>query len=212
MIVMRKIAVALGALISIMTTVGAFAAPVPKKVQITDPANDANYLNDQAGSFYADVDAGDVPAGNALTEADILKVWFTHTAKTLTVHFQTAAPLPGPVPLFFMVKSNPLDEPGLRNGCALIHAWVDADGSHAAGGDCRIGSRDAKVTFGELPDGTGILEITIVRTASIDFMPGNGIVAPRALSQHRFHDNGPVPSVNLPVIDNTKPGSNYKFD
>ena len=209
---MRKIAVSLGVLMSLVGSMTAFAGTtVPKKVQIADAAGDANYANDQVVSTFAPAEAGDVAAASAIPQADILKVWYTHDAKTVTVHIQTAAPLPGPIPLFFMAKSNPGDANGTVNGCTSLYAAVETEVVDAAVADCATGTREGKASFSELPDGTGVLEITGDRVASVSFMPGASITAPRAYSMNTTQRSMGMPSLNLPVIDNTKAGADYKL-
>lgn len=209
---MRKLSVSIAVLMFLAWSVAAWAGTsVPKKVQIVDPANDANGVNDQVVSSFADASFGDVAAATTIPQADILKVWFSHTNKDITAHIQTAAPLPAPVPLFFMIKSNPSDAQGARLGCVSLYAAVETDIEEAEGGDCASGLRPAKARFQELPDGTGVLEITVTRMASVEFMSGKALLSPRAFSQHTtYRSMGMIPA-NVPVIDNTKAGKDYKL-
>ncbi|MBW3609892.1 MAG: hypothetical protein KY463_16505, partial [Actinobacteria bacterium] len=80
---------------------------VPEVVNIEDPLNDANFLNDQGnrgntgfqGDHSSPVDAGSV--------SDVLKVWFTHDATNVNLHIQTQAPGPATTAILYQMYSNP---------------------------------------------------------------------------------------------------------
>ncbi|MGH2757423.1 MAG: hypothetical protein ACRDI3_06515, partial [Actinomycetota bacterium] len=77
---------------------------VPQNVQIEDPAGDANFLNGQGNDLPI---GGDISTPVDLTVPDILKVWFTHDAKTISAHVQTEAPPPATEGAYnFMVGVN----------------------------------------------------------------------------------------------------------
>ena len=206
---MKGAVLSLSLAVALTASSASASAPVPRKVQISDPAGDANGVNDQVASSAAEADFGDVAAANTVPQADILKVWYSQTPETLTVHIQTAAPLPAPVPLYFMVKSNPNDSS--RTGCSALYAAIETEVVEAMAGDCNSSYSEARATFEELPDGTGVLHIEADRPSSAYFMPGQKLVAPRAFSHHTTLRSQGMPPANLPVIDNTKPGADYKL-
>ena len=79
---------------------------IPETVSIEDPLDDANGINDQGnradfgfqGDHATPIDAGSV--------SDVLKVWFSHDAESVSVHFQTQAPAPASTATLFEVFSN----------------------------------------------------------------------------------------------------------
>lgn len=58
---------------SLVGSMTAFAEPV-ERIQIEDPAGDANYINDQVGPFLGLVNHGDVAAVSVIPQADIVKL------------------------------------------------------------------------------------------------------------------------------------------
>lgn len=94
---------------------GASAAPaqavtkVPDKVQIEDPLNDANFLNDQDNA-YGTPAAGEgdhTGPADVGSVSDFLKVWFTNTKKTVSVHILTERPPPASTTIYYRVAASP---------------------------------------------------------------------------------------------------------
>ncbi len=115
-----------GLLAAVMVLSGLVALPahgattVPEVVQITDPVNDANFVNDQdrtepqvagqGGDNRALCDAG-APECDASTVSDLIKVWFTNTADTVSLHILTQRPPPAISTIYYRVASNPGEGP-----------------------------------------------------------------------------------------------------
>ena len=99
------------------------ATKVPAKVQIEDPLNDANALNDQdvtgapisgEGDHAAQADAGSV--------SDFLKVWFSNTKKTISVHILTERPPPATSTVYYRIAANPGEgEVGANTARGCLH-------------------------------------------------------------------------------------------
>lgn len=206
---------ALGA-VSLLLLPAAAAAPAsapvpPKKVQVSDPAGDANFVNDSSTHYNSQGVGPDLgnQAGPAdvSAEADILSVWFTHTAKTVTAHIQTEAAPTGQTPIAYFVATNP------RNfghwGCLLFVLRL-SDPNEASpqigyltdscnGVDRALG----KQSITEFTDGTGHLTITVPRSASSLLGPGSVIASP--VADARIGIGTP------PVTDDTARGTSYRI-
>lgn len=205
---MRAIGVLLVALLVPSLFGAALAEPV-ERIQIEDPAGDANYLNDQFGPFLGSVNHGDVEAVNVIPQADILDVRFSHDKKTVTAQIHLAAALPSPVPLQFLVKANPVDAGVGQTGCAVFSARVAAGEEEdltASGGDCFAGLEEATATVLALENGSGFVYISVPRKHSGMFSPGLTLVDPRASTQQLTEGYA------LPTVDQTKTGDDYKLD
>ena len=189
---------------------GAASAP-PRKVQISDPAGDANYVNDASthqGSAGTAPDFGN-QAGpvDASSEADILGVWFTHDAKAITVHIRTeAAPSEG-TPVAYFVATNPANYG--HWGCLLFVLRLNdrAEAKSEVGymiDQCGAEERiEATHSITGFKDGTGHLSISVPRSGSELLGQGSVISAP--VSDARLGFGTP------PVTDDTERGTSYKL-
>ena len=161
---------------------------VPKVVQIKDPAGDANFVNNQTGPGE---ERNDVTPAD-LSVPDILSAWFTHDAKTISVHIQTEAPPPGSESAYrFAVTVNP-ESPEL---CLYLEAFIP--GPTWAGGDSssRVmpcypngkvpdeGRVPGELAIHESADGTGITSMTFPRWAGRAFADGGVLESPSARTQ-----------------------------
>ena len=188
------------------------SAPVPpRKVQVSDPAGDANFLNDASAHYNSQGILPDLgnQAGPAdvSAEADILSVWFTHTAKTVTAHIQTEAAPTGQTPIAYFVATNPTNFG--HWGCLLFVLRLN-DPNEASpqvgyvtdscnGVDRVLG----KQSISEFTDGTGHIAITVPRSATALLGPGSVIASP--VADARIGLGTP------PVTDDTARGTSYKL-
>ena len=215
----RAIATALALSIAGLGVIAAPAAggsglKVPKKVQITDPAGDANFLNSQGG----DVPIGeDNPTPADLSAPDILSVWFTRDAKSVAVHIQTEAPPSAQDAYKFAVTVNPES----ADGCLFFEVFIP--GTTWVGGtasarllscqDGDIGSAEdvpGRLKITELTDGSGVMTATFPRWASRALADGEALKSPSARSQLITGSATGVNALFLTVFaDRTKPGKDY---
>ncbi len=182
---------------------GAVAAPKPS---VEDPANDANFINDQGtgdGSFGDHVGPAD-----ASEIADLLSVTFTNDKKNLYVHIETestALPIAGEG---FRVRTNP-DGPG---GVYCLYFEIFFPGAQNTVTDWVAHLRDA-CAANETIEATGTLSplggflIEVPRKAHDGLGKGSKLTAPQAGS---FLYSGTYPAgVVRPFLDTTKPGTDY---
>ena len=185
----RRVACLVGAGALAASVLGApaqAAVTVPEEVQIEDPYQDANFLNDQRrpglilnGEPVVPDDDDHVTPEDTSATVDIGKVWFSNTAETVSVHIQTEAPAPTEEAVRYDVFTNPGEgtvASDALNGCLRFVAVVP--GTAPGGGTyqgpafaklndfCNDGSSvltnsvDAELTIEELEDGSGVLTIT----------------------------------------------------
>lgn len=178
------------------------AAPrVPKKVQVVDPAGDANFVT--FTDYPTPVDASAV--------GDLLKVWFTNDKTTISAHIQIEAAPPDGLSHMFRVWTNPDDGyltfgliiPGANRTGSEEPFFYDTNGQR----------RDASAEVVALPDGSGLVTITVSRVYSPLFATGGRLVQPYADSgQGTGHQFGPEeggPVIPYPFFDATREGSDY---
>jgi hypothetical protein len=196
---------------SVVLVLPAHAQPeVPEKPNIEDPAGDANYLNSQGTGEPGE----DQTTPQDLTVSDILAVWFTHDAKTISMHFQTEGPPPSSnASYLYRVYANPGDN---ESGC--IRFDVFTEGPTFVGGPVGV-LRDecaedfepveGEVVVEEGPEETGITTLTLERSSHEALADGAVITSPWAEVRNA---TGPVPGVGtliFPIVDDTKIGSDY---
>ena len=199
----------------------AAATEVPAQVNVKDPANDANAVNDQGAAYYVDERGDHQGPANLDSRADILAVWFSNTRTVLSVHVQTAANPPTPTAAYgFRVYANPTDEQ--PQGCTTFEALVSGPTwrgeSQARIRDLclRPGTGTTSELFARGPvttedgrDGTGILTMAFEVGTAPMIEACDVIVKPRADSRYVI---GPAsPFLMAPVLDNTKAGSDYRI-
>jgi len=183
---------------------------VPAVVQIEDPAGDSNYLNSQGVGLPF---GGDQTTPADLTVSDILKVWWTNDAETISAHFQTEAPPPSSNAAYlFRVFTNPGTD--AEDGCLWWEAVVEGPTFQ---GDPFARLRDmcaetdpveGTLTISTLEDETGVITITLPRESNAAFAAGGTIVAPIAEVRNATGATGAGP-VTAPVADDTKVGTDY---
>ena len=84
------------------------ATTVPAKVQIEDPLGDSNFLNDQDTTGTPASGTGDqTTAADAGSVSDFLKVWFSNTKTTISVHILTERPPPAISTIYYRIAANP---------------------------------------------------------------------------------------------------------
>lgn len=183
----------------------------PKKVQISDPAGDANFVNDNSAhqnSAGVAPDLGDQAAPvDASSEADLLSVWFSHDAKTITAHIRTEVAPAGDARVAYFVATNP--ESFGHWGCLLFVLRMN-DPNEAGPrvayltDSCGSGDRiDGKSTISEFKDGTGHISITVPRSGSP--LLGDGLLVSSPVADARIGIGTP------PVTDDTQRGSDYRL-
>lgn len=181
------------------------AAPKPS---IVDPANDANFVNDQGtgdGSF------GDFEtAADASSFADLLEITFTNDKKNLVVHIGTESNAPPAAGEGFRVRVNP-DGPG---GIYCLNFEIFYPGAQNNMTAATAHLRDACDANAVIEAEAGIsplgaLSITLPRKSHDAFGKGKKLAAPQAQS---FLWSGTYPNgVAGPYLDTTKVGTDYKL-
>lgn len=201
---------------------------IPHHVQITDPAGDANGLNNQ-GIVDEPISDEALPA-QPEPAADILKGWFTQDRRTVSAHLQVASTKVS-VPLSYRVRANvtPVDDdvPGLGLVDCLVfvahlHAGTAGPLEKSSSGsfyDCNRPDESStprapiyfrgKLVVTNNPDGTGTITITVARS----LLPPKGSVlhAPTADSRILIEnpDREKRSGTGALTIDDTRPGKNY---
>jgi hypothetical protein len=187
-----------GALIaSVFSALPAQAATeVPAVANIEDPAGDAN------GHSFATGTGG----GLSFRAADILKVWFTNDADTISTHIQTN----GSVQLESLTYVVYVD-PGVGDDCMQIRGtsggnFNDPFASLNLSGDCGSGTEVAgEFIQEEGPDETGIHTIKLPRSLNEAFQDGKVLATPNAL----VGQNAQAVSPRVGIIDDTDVGTDY---
>ncbi|MDQ3954913.1 MAG: hypothetical protein M3285_05115 [Actinomycetota bacterium] len=194
------------------------ATAVPEVVQVTDPVGDANFINNQDRAEPQLNDVRDVTAPacppfgapcDGGTVSDLMKVWFTNTADTVSMHMQTERPPPATTTIYYRIASNPETAGAPTGGCLHWRMIFGGKQANPAGGapiatstyrsadltsgadhaefedTCNGGGRQAaeSVTVETLEDGTGITTMTVNRSASPLLGEGAKIVSPYAVSR-----------------------------
>ena len=206
------------------------ATTVPRRPSIEDPVGDANYLNDQEQAGVPDVD--DHVTGQDLSSAgDIVKVWFTHSARKVTAFIQTEAPPPAATGLYYRVEASPGEGKAASSptGClrweVLIAGEEQGQQTTFQGpaqakliDDCNDISGDgvwAELRAVEtLEDGSGLIAVTVPRRYSPLLRDCRVLSDPRAVSKDLV---GQDDTVSLgwttgATIDTTKAGTAYPLD
>lgn len=194
------------ALAATVNTSGAIAAPAEPKPVLEDPAEDANFVNDQGtstGSF------GDVAGpADASSFADLLKIAFTSDKKNLYVHIETQSTAPPSAGEGFRVRTNPqagsvyclnfeLFYQGAQNTLTAAEAHLrDACGT----GD----PIKAEATLSPF----GALLIVVPRKGVDALKKGAKLTAPQAQSFLWSGSSSPA-GVAGPYLDTTKVGKDY---
>ena len=182
---------------------------VPEAVNIDDPAGDANYLN---GQGFEDNGDNSTPA-DAGSVSDVLKVWFTNDAETISAHVQTEVVPPATANAYiFRIQV----DPGAGSNCLWFNIFTDGptnpDGAYGTLRDTCTDDvtidEGVTVAFSELPDGTGLSSITIPRAAHAAFADNLVLVAPKFEVRNFWNIPG-VAGATAPVIDESRVGTDY---
>ena len=189
----------------------------PDRVQIEDAANDANGLNNQSlETLVPGFPNPEAPqTANLNDQADLLKVWFTNTSRTITAHLQTTAE-PGPSSgLRFQVAAG-REEGSTSTGCVFFDV-VLPDGTMRTETEAWVfdfcdsnQTYTATAEVSSFADGTGHITITADRRTSASFGKGMVIDRPVANSRAFFLWVGPV-NYAPHLLDLTKEGSPYRI-
>lgn len=179
---------------------GGFAAPKAKKV-ISDPAGDANGLNDQG---TGDGSNGDhVTPADASSVTDLLDVSIANDKKKVLVTFTTETAPPATQGVGFRLRANPKD----GSYCLNIEAFYPGAGNAL---DTAVGQLRDTCTGETTPVEVVGPMVMIPRKASKAFAKGATLKAPQA--QAFIYAGGPPPAgAPYPVTDTTKVGKNYKL-
>ena len=186
---------------------------IPASVNIEDPVDDANYLNDQG--LLTEFQGDNATPRDASTLGDILKVWFTNDATTVSAHIQTQAAIPDNgqnAAIFHRIQVDPDGAgetclwfqggtSGLTNAVGPVANLRDTCGD----ADEVLGDGELKMEVG--PEETGIITITVPRSLHPALGPGGKLLTPKA--ETRNYWSTPARSATAPQIDNTKPGTDY---
>lgn len=184
----------------------AVAAPAEPKPSVTDPAEDANFANDQG---MGDGTLGDVVGPtDASSFADLISVAFTSDKKNLYVHILTQSTAPPAAGEGFRVRTNPgpggvyclnfeILYPGAQND-------LTAPAAHLRD-QCGTGDPvAAKATLSPF----GALLIEVPRKGIDALKKGAKLTAPQAQSFLWSGSSYPA-GVAGPYLDTTKVGSDY---
>lgn len=192
------------------------ATEVPGEPNISDPQGDGNYINGQGQSALDPVGRDHTGPENVSNVGDILGVWFTHDAESIHTHFHTFRPGPSTQSILFRVQY----DPGAGATCAWIQGRSDGLGNPdlanhvslrivAPCGEAQtiVPEEGAGMEWEEGPEGTGILTITMPRSAHESFQDGKALRTPYAETRHF------IGAATAPMIDDTDPeaGSDYEI-
>lgn len=194
---------------------------LPTVVQIEDPAGDANYLNNQD----LVVDNQEVPLPHfgdhvlpvsADPAADILSVWFSNDARSVSAHIQTQSPPPGVTGILYRVWTNP--DAAHPRGCLHFGAAIagttptySQDNWGYFGNPCgNLPIRDGQLEVSQLADGTGLITITVPREFDAILDSGQNLIEPFAHTRLYVNVIG-YPDSGNGQMDNTEKGSDYVF-
>ncbi len=194
------------ALGAVASASGAVAAPKEPKPSIEDPAEDANFVNDQGtgdGTF------GDVAGPtDASSFADLLSVAFTSDKKSLYVHVLTQSTAQPAAGEGFRVRTNP--GPGgvycLNFELFFTGAQNNLAGTEAHLRDLCAGGDPVKAEASLSP--FGALLIVVPRKGVEALKKGAKLTAPQAQAFLWSGSSYPA-GVAGPYLDTTKVGSDY---
>ncbi len=97
---------------------------IPANPQITDPAGDSNFLNDQDNSNICKptpCQLDNTTPADVGTVSDFLAAWFTHTETEISLHIQTERPPPASTTLYFRLAASPAPD-ATGGGCLNMRA------------------------------------------------------------------------------------------
>ncbi|MGH2757124.1 MAG: hypothetical protein ACRDI3_04985 [Actinomycetota bacterium] len=227
-----------GAFSTVPATAQGAPVTIPDVVQIDDPADDANYLNDQ--SLLTNVPPSEdnsTPADVGGT-SDLLKIWYSNDAETISVNIQLQDPPPAAQSAYiYRVFSNPGEGSVTSSslGCLRFFVFMPSatppvggySGEQFAGllDYCDKGTSyttdaaEGTLTISDGPDETAIMTVTVPRSYSEKLADGQVLTTPLASVQNLFgtgtDGNGqPIPAVGEVPSGNWRRGpqiDNTKF-
>lgn len=210
---------------------------IPDVVNIDDPVNDANYLNDQAVLTNVPPTQDNSTPADVGGTSDLLKIWYSHTADTISVNVQLQDPPPAAQSSYiYRVYANPGEGSVTSStlGCLRFFAFVPSatppvggySGPQYAGllDYCDKGTSyttdaaEGQLTIAPAADDTAVMTITVPRSYSEKLADGAVLTTPQAQVQN-LHGSG-TDSSGQPTatdgnwrrglqIDNTVIGSDY---
>ncbi len=197
---------------------------IPGVANIEDPTGDANYLNDQGVGNGVDQDDHVTPA-DVGSFSDIMKVWFSNDADTVTAHFQVQG-FPGSTraSIYYIVYASPGEGSAASSSLGCVRfVGILSGATYAQSSDeakifdhCNEGSSyfsngtEAEFSMVEGPDGTGIVSIKAPRDYSPLLQEG-ALTAPHAETRNMTGEATSVGFLAGPRIDTTKIGTDYAF-
>ncbi len=210
---------------------------IPDAVNIDDPVNDANYLNDQSLLTTIPPTQDNVTPADVGGTSDLMKIWYSHTAETISVNVQLQDPPPASQSSYiYRVYASPGEGSVTSStlGCLRFFAFVPSatppvggySGPQYAGllDYCDKGTNytedaaEGEMVIGVGPDDTAVMTITVPRSYSEKLGDGQILSMPQAQVQH-VHGTG-TDSTGQPTgtdgnwrrglqIDNTIIGTDY---
>lgn len=187
---------------------------VPPVVNIDDPFGDANT---QSGDQVGPADLSSV--------GDIGKIWFSHTAEDISVHFQTQAPPPATQGLVFQVYASPNDAFPAPQGCLRFITIIPGsvapnyagpqhvklvDRCNDAGTSIYNNGVEGEAVIESLGDGTGLITMTFPRSYSPLLSDGAVIAQPHGRTDIPVGGPPPTGFVSL-RLDDTVLGTDYEL-
>ncbi|MGH2749060.1 MAG: hypothetical protein ACRDKB_14225, partial [Actinomycetota bacterium] len=213
---------------SVMATGGPVRAQdvpeIPAEPNITDPPNDANYINEGTAPGLGHNHEG--PRGVS-TVADLLAIWFTHDAESISVHFQTVAAPPASVGITYQAFTSPGEGEAGSSSQGCLRFLGTIPGSSPGGGTyfddpwirlldrCNVGTSifndavDGEFTVAEGPEGTGITTFKFPRSYSPLLEDGQVLTDPTARGSSPTVGEHTTVGFATTSVDDTEVGTEY---
>lgn len=214
----------IGGVFSALPATAQEAPAVPAAPNIVDPVGDANLLNSgTAGPLGQD----NVTPVDASSLADLVAVWFSHTADSISVHWQTEAAPPGGNGVGYQAFASPGEGEAGSNTTGCLRFLLNIPGTNPGGGSyqdkewvrlldrCNVGTSifddaiDGTYSISEGPDATGIITATFPRSYSPLLADGGSLSTPTASANSPLIGEHTNVGYISPSTDNTKPGTDY---
>ena len=205
------------------------AAPaIPEVVQIEDPVNDGNFLNDQGFRADTGFHGDNVTPADGSTVGDLMKIWFTNDAETVSLNIQTQAAGPAATTIVYQAFTNAGEGPAGSSvvGCLRWYGLIPGEYSGQKttyqgepviklvdrcndGTSVYSNGAEGEFTISAGPEDSGILTMTFPRSYS-PFLTGGPLTKPHVTSSIAAGADGAGNSAPL-MIDNTIDGADYTF-
>lgn len=205
------------------------APEIPAEVSIDDPVGDANYANDGNDSRTAPVGRDHVTGNDASAFGDLMKIWFSNDATTVSVHVQTEAKPPAGNGVGYQVYTNPGEgsEGSSTVGCLrwvlLLPGTNPQGGTYQGppfvrmhdrchtGGSFFAASVEGAFVVDSGPSSSGIVTITFPRSTSPLLGEGATLTSPYASSASPLVGTAAQGFVFV-TVDNTQIGTDYSLE